>query len=521
MRSAAATPAVEVTVDGTPLDGGGAAALASVRVARRLSLPAQCEVALALDGPAGPDLARFLPIGSRLDVAVVDDGAPLFSGDVTAHEWVHTGDGCGELRVRAYDALHRLRKRQRVVARSDLTAGDLAAELAAEVGLDVDVVADGPRWPVLVQHRQSDLELLQEVTEQAGLWFGIVDGEVRLLSLDGVGDPVDLVLHDTLLTARFDATADPACRSVTAVGWDPVTAGAIEGAAARARSGRDTEVDVGPDAVGADGERVLVGRHGPTADHLDAAAQGELDRRVAREVTLGGVAEGDARLQPGRRVRVQGAAAEVSGTYVLTATTHTVDATGYLVELTTEPPAPRAADQATVATLANVTAADDPDGLGRVRVELPAYAHVETDWREVVFTGAGAGKGIVALPDVDDRVLVLLPNGDPAAAIVLGGLYGEGPPVDPGVAGGAVRRWSVMTPGGQRVVLDDENDRLTVANGRGSAVVLDPDRLTVHAACDLVIQAPGRTMTLRANRIDLEQATSAEDGPAPAVEGVP
>ena len=277
---------------------------------------------------------------------------------------------------------------------------------------------------------------------------------------------------------------------------------------------------MGPSAVGADGEVTLVDNHGPALDHLDAAAQAELDRRVACEVTLTGTAEGDAALQPGRRVRVGDAAPEVCGTYVLTATEHTVDAAGYLVELSTEPPERRPAPDGAVASLARVVSADDPDGLGRVKVALAGYGDVETDWREVVVPGAGAGKGMIALPDTDDRVLVLLPHGDPAAALVVGGVYGDAAPVDPGVDGGAVRRWTVQTPGGQRVFLDDGENRVTVANKDGSAVVMAPDKVTVHAKCDLTIEAPGKTLQLRANRIELLQAQEPEDGPVGPAEAV-
>lgn len=522
MRAASAAPAVEIAVDGAGLPATALAALASVRVARRLSLPAQGEMAFCLEpsaGPAGTELAARLPIGSRVVVSVAGDHHRLFEGEVTAHEWAHAGDGAGELRVRAYDELHRWRKRQRVLARTQITAADLAEELGAESGMAVEATADGPRWPLLVQHRQSDLELLQEVTEQAGMWFAMVDGSLRLFTLEGLGDPIDLVLHDSLVAARFDATADPACRTVHARGWDPVAAGAISAEATRARAGRDVAIDVGPASVGTDGDRFLVDRPGPTIDHLAAVAQSELDRQVAREVTFAGTAEGDARLMPGRPVRVSGAHPEVSGTYVLTDTVHTVDGAGYFAELSSAPPASRPKAGGASTTLGRVTSADDPEGLGRVRVALPGYGDVETDWREVVTAGAGPRKGIVALPEVDDRVLVLLPHGDPAAAIVLGGLYGDSPPVDPGIEGGAVKRWSVWTPGGHRVVLDDHRGRIVVANGVGSAIVLDPDTVTVHAVADLVIEAPGRTMTLRANRIEMLQATEPEDGPVTAGEG--
>ena len=518
MRQATNLPAVQITVDGGLLPPAAHTTLASVRVARRLSLPAQCEIGFAVR--PGIDVSKAAPIGATIDVSVVGDTGRLFDGQVTAHEWVHGADGSAELRLRAYDGLHRLRKRQRVVGREAVTAGDLAGELAAEAGLGAKVEHDGPRWPVLVQHRQTDLELLHEVAERAGLWFVAVDGDLCLFSLEGFGDTVDLALHDTLLAARFDASADPACRSVTVTGWDPVSAGDLTGEAGSARRGHDATAEVGPDAVGADGERFLVDHPGPTADHLVATAQAELDRRVAREVTLTGTAEGDARLHPGRAVRVTGCHADVAGTYMLTETIHSVDGSGYLAELSSAPPPPPGPPPGAATTVGIVLSADDPDGLGRVRLALPGYGAVETDWREVLVPGAGAGKGIVAIPDVDDRVLVLLPNGDPGASIVLGGLYGADRPVDPGIDGGAVKRWSMLTPGGQRVILDDTKGSMVIANRDGSSVVLTPEHVTVHAAADLTIEAPGKTMTLRANRIDFLQATSPEDPPVPVHEGV-
>ena len=42
----------------------------------------------------------------------------------------------------------------------------------------------------------------------------------------------------------------------------------------------------------------------------------------------------------------------------------------------------------------------------------------------VLTPGAGKGKGLIALPDVGDRVLILCSHQDPGQGIVLGGLYG-------------------------------------------------------------------------------------------------
>jgi uncharacterized protein involved in type VI secretion and phage assembly len=140
-----------------------------------------------------------------------------------------------------------------------------------------------------------------------------------------------------------------------------------------------------------------------------------------------------------------------------------------------------------------------------VRVSFPAYGDVESDWLGVVVPGAGSDRGVVALPDVGDTVLVAFAHEDPATGVVVGGLYGAGGPPDPGVADAAVRRFSMHTSGGQVITLDDENSKLRLEDKTGSSVELTPDQVTIHAAVDLTIEAPGRAVVVRAKSVDFEQ----------------
>jgi phage baseplate assembly protein gpV len=155
---------------------------------------------------------------------------------------------------------------------------------------------------------------------------------------------------------------------------------------------------------------------------------------------------------------------------------------------------------------------DDPQKLGRVRVSLPGYGDPDAGWLGVLCPGAGQGRGIVALPDVDDTVLVALPHGVPAEGVVLGSLYGTVEPPDAGIDGGAVRRWSLRTADGQSVVVDDDKHSIRLQDKGGSFVELTPDLVRVHANTDLTVEAPGHAMTLRANTIDFVQATGEESG---------
>jgi phage baseplate assembly protein gpV len=198
----------------------------------------------------------------------------------------------------------------------------------------------------------------------------------------------------------------------------------------------------------------------------------------------------------------------VAGDYVLTEVVHTVDADGFLTSFDTTPPATVDTDRPTGATLGTVTDVVDPDNLGRVRVSLPTLGDLDAGWLAVVCPGAGQGRGIVALPDVDDTVLVLLPHGEPAAGLVIGSLYGQiNPPDEAGIADGRIGRWSLITADGQSIVVDNAGRKLRIANQVGSFVELTPDRMTLHGATDLVIEAPGKAMTVRAATIDFEHAT--------------
>jgi phage baseplate assembly protein gpV/phage protein D len=496
---------VELSVNGTVLLSEDVRGLSEVHVEQRLSLPAQCELTfVTLRG----DGTLPLVVGDSLTVTPVGSAVALFSGDVTALHYSYESMRGRVLRVRAYDRLHRLRKRQPVRAHVEVTAAALAYELAADLAVAVTVHAEGPPWRRLLQYRHNDLELLAEVSERCGQYFALHDGTLHLFSLEGIGEPVELRLGEGLIEASCEVNGDPACRSVAAVGWDPHRVEQHQGRAERARSGRTASASAGPEAFGTDGAVNLMGVVVHDARQAEALAQGALDRRIAGEVALGGVADGDPALHPGARVSIAGLDPEHDGTYVLTAVTHHLDAQrGFTSRFTSEPPVPRPRMHGTGAALGVVCRIDDPEKIGRVQVALPGLGGLESDWLEVLSVGAGAGKGLMALPDVGDQVLVLAIDDDPGRGVVIGGLYGAGGWPDNGIESDAVRRFTLKTPGGQRVVLDDHGELMRLENKHGSFVELSPGQVKLHAeGTGLTIEAPGHPLVIRAKSVDFEEA---------------
>lgn len=500
-------PRLVVEVDDAPLASDEMRTLWAVRVQQRLSLPTLCELTF-IEPTAALTKAGIVSPGATMRVSVPGFEEPLFRGQVTAIEHVYEPSRGREVRVRGYDVLHRLRKRQPVRAHVQVNLADLIKEIVGELNITVEAPIPGPVWQRLVQCRQSDFEMIAEVAERCGLYFTLRNETLHVLTLAGIGEDITLKLGESLLEARIEVNGDAACRSVSTTGWDPLRVEQHEGRAEDARSGRGIGAAVEPDDVGGTGERTIIDETLGDDQQAEALAQAELDSRAAREVTLRGVAEGDPKLRPGTPVKIENVASNLVGRYVLTSVDHTFDSVkGFVSTISTAPPVAHPVKRGPVAALGIVTHVNDPEGFGRVRVKLPTYRDIETDWMGVVTPGAGLGKGLLALPDVADTVLVLLPSGDPANGVVLGGLYGmwTRDEWDWGVDESAVKRYTLRTPGGQRVRLDDAKQVMRLENSDGSYLEMSPEKVMLHSSRDLQIEAPGRNLIIKANKVDFQQ----------------
>jgi phage protein D/phage baseplate assembly protein gpV len=508
-------PSVEVLRESRPLMPSVANALVNLRVQQRLSYPTLCELVFA-----DPQAAAELPIGSAISVSLGPARDGLFDGRVTAVSHEHTSDQEVIVKIRAYDRLHELRTRQCVRDFVSLSSREVFSKIAAEVGLSVRLDTTGPLWPRLVQLKQSDFDFLHQIAQRSGLHFFLQGSTLVFITLAGEGPAIPLVFGASLLDVRFEANASAACSSVEVNAWDPWLAALHTAKAATPRTGGENagRFDLGDTALRRFGVAVQ------SAEQARALAQSELDRRGANAIAIQGTAEGQIGLRPGCRIETRGVSSRFDGTYVLTSVTHTLDATaGYLTAFDSALPASGTLPEAADVTIAEVIRVDDPKSLGRIRARLSCFADLETDWLEVLLPAAGRDKGLVAIPDVGDTVLVLLVGRDPTQGIVLGGLFGSTAPKDTGVAGNSVKRLLLRTPGGQQLTLEDGTDRIRLEHSNGARIELTAEATriqgadgsfveltgsgsTLHSAGDLTIRAPGKRITIAAAAIDFEEA---------------
>jgi phage protein D/phage baseplate assembly protein gpV len=488
-----------IALGGAPLARPLAQTLAAVFVRQALAAPSVAELDFANPDPeAASGLAHDQPLrvgGSG--------GSILFDGDIASIQHDYDGAAGHVVRVRAYDPLQRLRTRRRVRTLATTSAADLATELAGDIGCGSAATRSTPGRDLVIQAGESDLDLLADLAAEAGLYPFIDDGTLKLVGLDGDGEEIPLALGRTLQSVRITLSSERALTRGEARGWSPATSHRFQAEAATASQDALDLRDLGLRAHAA--ERLILNALVDSEGEARALAQADMDRGAAYEAAVVGTAFGDPAIRPGRPLRIDGVGADLAGLYVVTEAVHRFDAaSGYTTEFATTPPAPQPRLRETMFSLGEVSDTADPEGFGRCRVKLPALSDVESGWMPVVVAGAGSGKGLAALPESGDDVLVVFPDGDPARGIVLGGLYGT-KRLPRGAGRKHKRPFVLRTGGGQTLELAADSALARLSTSAGSIVEMAPGGMRVAAASDLIIEAPGRTITIRAAGVNFEK----------------
>jgi uncharacterized protein involved in type VI secretion and phage assembly len=504
MNTLTGLPQLRVEVDSKTLGGAGTS-LREIRIQQRLFLPALCEMSF-IDSSAKIAEEHDFAIGSSLKVSIRGAHPPLFSGMVTAIEYGFGPSREKILNVRGYDKLYALRKQQHLRSYVRVSFKDLLDQLTAQSGLTIETSLTGPTWQWLIQDGQTDLDFLTALAYRSGLYFAVSDDILHCFSYGGRGEPTTLDYGRSLFEARTEINDAPLFSSVVCHGWSSSDAKEHSGKATAPVSGRDLPLEKSgcfPNSY----EKIVAGKSSLDDSEASDLAQAILDRSHNSAITFSGVAEGNPRLEPGTPVRITGLPPSHCGSFVLTQVNHSIDQKqGFLSEISTITPAIPTPPATTGALLAIVKDIRDPDNLGRIKATIPGLDNVETDWMQVLFPAAGQNKGIVALPDVGDRVIVLPVNGDASRSIVIGNLFGIAHPFeDWGMEEGAVKRFTFLTPAGNKIQLDDHAKKIRLENSTGNYCELNSNRVVLHGEADILLEAPGKNIVIKGNKIDFQQ----------------
>ncbi len=493
----------EIEIDGAPLDIALRRCVGSIIVVQALDAPAVAEISFTVP----PEGTRAKFSAGRMVRISVEPKRLLFAGAITGVEQSFAGNGRVEMRLRAHDRLHPLRSRRRFRAIPEGSAASVWQEIASEAGFSVVAPTDGPSRR-FAQFGTTDLSFLLDAAASEGLHVTLEDDALHLVSLAGFNEQLDLAWGTELMSAAIEEAGEPVARSSRAYGWDPGKATSFSATVGTARQDEEIELrDFALGTFGSDDAGILLiaNRTASSQGAVQSRAQDAMDFAAAAQFVVTGTALGEPKLRPGVRLNLTGLPDNPAVNAVVTQATHTLNGpSGYVTAFTTAPPEPRSPTDAPIVTLGIVTEIEDPEGDGRCRVELPAFDNLDAGFLAVVIAGAGGSKGVAALPDVGDEVVVLFPGGDLAHGLILGGLYGTNKQPR-GTTDRSPRSLVIASGGGQSLRLGGRQKALQLSTDRGDLLSFGggPGRLAV--AGDLEISAVGGTITIKAAHIKFER----------------
>ena len=498
---------VVLTMDGRPLAPELYPRVSLVRVEESVHLPDF--FAIHLDDPHFELFDRgTFTIGTRVEIAFRAEGDPtvVTSGEVTAVGVEPGPAGRHELVLTGFDLTHRMAREPKSRSFQRVTDADIASRIAGEYGLDAEVDGTGAVHDYVLQAGETDYAFLRRRAARIGYDVWISERKFFFKRTPrSTANPPRLRYGQNLskFTVRFSAAER--CDEVQIRGWDQLGKEAI--------AGRATDTDPGTDAPAAqemaDAARRAFGRVKRNAGQFPVTDQSEADalasslllRASGEEAVLRGEAAGDPLIGAGAKIHIEGIGSRMTGNWRVTGVEHTYGAgrpyvtrfvcggkePGGLADLTGTS-AQRGWGGLVVGIVTNN---DDPEKLGRVRVQFPTLSATdESAWARVATPGGGPSRGMQWIPEVDDEVLVGFELDDHARPVVLGGLWNrkDVPPSSDAVSGGAVKQRLLVSRTDSRLMFGEEEVLLTLG-GSPCGVRLNKSESSMKGDQKLVLEA--------------------------------
>lgn len=427
-----------VDIDGTTMPPNLLERLASVRVERAVGLVGRTTLRF-IDGGFSVSAGAHFSLGTKVSISE-PPRTKLFEGVVTGVSLDQRENGQPELTVIVDDAAYKLTRGTHIETYTNLSYADVIKKIAGRVGLSPDVESTTVVMDYLLQ-AGTDLEFLNVMTERAGLGWWVEGASTLKVKQLTIGAPATtLTLHDDLDEFAVRASGLRPT-GVTVNGWNPDTQDEVKETSTTAPGPTPQMltkyVGSGPSGPLSAADTSVADHPALTADEASTVAKALLADWAAAAVVARGTADVNGKVDLGKTVAVADAG-PASGNYLVTGVEHVYDRTGFFTKFTAGSARPASLVDTLGAPVASpgfvvpglvvgiVTDNKDPDDAGRVKVRFTGVTgDIESPWSRVVTLGAGAKRGIVFQPEVNDEVLVGFERGDTRRPVVIGGLFSK------------------------------------------------------------------------------------------------
>jgi phage protein D/phage baseplate assembly protein gpV len=529
-------PTFEITVGKSKLETSIAKSIMEITVTEHSSGPNSFSFRLndpnlaLIDAKKGP-----FTEGTRIeiDLGFVGETRKMIVGEISALSADLPSSGPAVVEVQGFDYFHGLsrgtvyRQFGGETPDSCLSDSEIVSQIAREMQLHAVVEKARAPASLRIQNNQSNLAFLQQLATKNGYVVKVDSGTIYFGSKPPARpDTIRLEWRKSLLNFSPRLSTAGLVNEVVVRGWDQVRKQRI-----LANQKRDATKSLSLSSAGL--EQISKGSGGRSQRVMDVPVSSFLEAEAIAENTLrdqqvtsvagSGTCLGNPAIRIGGKLELSGIG-RFSGIYSITRVTHILGEGGYLTsfEVNTGPgtsvqespdgfgssdPARRSDGNVVVGLVLDN---QDPEGLGRVKINLPGLSEDESGhWARVAAPMAGGGRGMFFLPEKNDEVLVAFEQGDITRPYVLGALWNseDKPPESNPDGQNNVRM--IKSRSGHSIRLDDTDgaEKIEIVDKSGeNSVMIDTlsNSISIKSAQDVVIEAPQGKISLRAKNVELK-----------------
>jgi uncharacterized protein involved in type VI secretion and phage assembly len=427
-----------IKVAGQRLDPEDMDHVEKIEVRNYVGLPDMATIRMA--DPEGRHIADppFF-IGDEIEIMLGDIAASspsaVFTGEVVTFEPEFT-TAAATICVRAYDKSHRLHRNRRSATFQDMTLSDVVQKVVRENGLQAGTIDSTTTvHPFLQQSMESDLDFINRLAALENCEFGFSEGRAFLQrARNGGGTVPTLSWRENVKSFKPRMSAAQQHDKVKVTSYDPVSRAAVVGEATQPGAIPRAAQEARERASAFGSSELLVSdRVANSAEEARTIAQSTLDKLAGGSFEAEGTMEGNPAVKAGGKLKLEGFG-RFDGEHHLTSVTHVYGHGDYRTRFAISGRNPRTLtdvmrpkaerDWTAGLVIGLVTNIQDPESLGRVRVQFPTLGDsIEGIWARVALPGAGPDAGLSFLPQIDDEVVVGFEHGDTRRPVVLGALH--------------------------------------------------------------------------------------------------
>jgi phage protein D/phage baseplate assembly protein gpV len=470
----------------------------------------------------------------EIDLGFVSKTRKMIVGEISALTADLPSSGPAVVEVQGFDLFHGLargtvyRQFGGETPNSELRDSDIVAQIASEMRLQPNVEPTDAHTLTRIQNNQTNLAFLQDLAEKNNYFVKVDSGTIYFRSEPPPRpDTIRLEWGKTLLNFSPRLSTAGLVNEVVVRGWDQIRKQRI---LVNVKRDSTEPVPISP----AGSEQISKGSGGRSQRVIDVPVSSFVEAKAIAESVLrtqqvtavagSGTCLGNPAIRVGAKLELSGIG-RFAGSYFITTVTHSISQNGYLTSfgVNTDPgtsatdsldglgyssgPARRSAVSVVVGLVLDN---QDPEGLGRVKINLPALSEDESGhWARVAAPMAGGGRGMFFLPEKNDEVLVAFEQGDITRPYVLGALWNgqDKPPESNSDGQNNVRL--IKSRSGHSVRFDDTEgaEKIEIIDKSGeNSITIDTksSTISIKSSQDVVIEAPRGKISLQAKSVEVK-----------------